>query len=769
MADQDEVADKRTPLDIAKHWQEQIALAEKDHTDFVNNGKKVLDRYKGADKGLKVNRSKRLNILYSNTEVLRAALYGKSAKPDIRRRFGAEDKAATDVAEILEKALVYCAEAYDVDKPIELAVLDYLLPGRGVVRVEYTPTVKDDPETGQQFITDQKVTEEYVHWLDFLHMPARTWSDIQDNGWVSFRHRMSREDCIENFGAAIGKEVPLNWIPDLANKKDTPDSLKKAEVFEIWDITDRKRYWIVKGFTKPCRVDDDPYGLEQFFPVAEPPAFYVTTDTIVPEPEFHIYADQADDLDEIVARISRLTRALKRRGVYDQSVKELSRLANAGDNQFIPVENYQALATKGGLAAAFQTEDISVISAVLLQLYQQRDMLVQQIWEQMGIADIMRGSSSAQETLGAQQLKAQFGSQRLQRRQRAIQKWVRDLLKLKAEIIAEHFEPQVLQQMTGVPLVPQEGMPPEAIQHGQQIMEMLRTDKLRSYRIDIETDSTVFEDAQQERQSRTELVQAVTTFIQGWGPVVAAQPQMAPVAFELLKFGLGAFKATRGIDDAIEQASAQMEQQMQQQAANPKPDPEAEKAQAEMQLKQQEAQSKAQIAQMEAEQRLTLEKQKAEFEMQLKQQQFAQQLELDQRSAAREDEKAQYERQRAEQDQSAQESKFADELKYTHVEVEDVTGEELTQAIVRAVIPLTKNTTEGAAQAQAQMAAQQEQMGQMMAQMAQQMQQVMAAVAQSNQQIAQAVAQLAAPRRKIPIRDETGRITEAHDIPMSMN
>src|SRR6185503_10647693 len=170
-------------------------------------------------------------------------------------------------------------------------------------------------------------------------------------------------------------------------------------------------------------------------PLPEPIAFYTATDSIVPEPEFHVYQDQADDLDEIIGRISRLTKALKRRGVYDQSVKELSRLANAGDNTFIPVENYQALATKGGLAAAFQSEDISLIAAVLIQLYQQRDMLIKAIWEIVGIADIQRGASNPNETLGAQQLKAQFGGQRMMKRQRAIQKWVRDLLKLKAEII----------------------------------------------------------------------------------------------------------------------------------------------------------------------------------------------------------------------------------------------------------------------------------------------------------------------------------------------
>lgn len=616
MATQDEAADKRTPEQIAKHWHQQLDLAKKDTKDFIDNGDKVIARFKSGREGTKSVRTKKLNILYSNTEVLRAALYGKSAKPDVRRRFGVEDKAAGQVAEIIEKGLVYCAEVYDSDKPIELAILDYLLPGRGVVRIEYNPTISEG------LVVDQEVYEKYVYWKDFLHMPARTWADILENGWIAFRHRMTRGEMHANkFEDA--DEIPLNWMPDLASKKDVPDSLKKAEVYEIWDVSDRKRYWIVEGFNRPCRIDDDPYGLEQFFPLPEPPAFYTTTDTIVPEPEFYVYQDQADDLDEIVGRISRLTRALKRRGVYDQSVKELSRLANAGDNQFIPVENYAQLATKGGLAAAFQSEDISVIAQVLIQLYQQRDMLVQAIWEQVGIADIMRGSSNASETLGAQQLKAQFGSQRLKRRQRTVQKWVRDLLKLKSEIIAEHFQPEVLEQMTGEKLTPVPPPPPpqptgnpqqdqaaaqqfaaaqqqvaQQNANSQQIIQILRTDKLRSYRIDIETDSTVFEDAAEEKKERSELITAVSAFIQAWGPIVQSSPPLAPVAFELLKFGLAAFKSTRGVEDAIEQAAGIFEQQ----AAQPKPpSPEEQKAKVDAEAKQAQIAADAQAKQKQIE------------------------------------------------------------------------------------------------------------------------------------------------------------------------
>lgn len=592
-------SDKRSPQDIAQHWTLQLELAENRQKEWKKAGRDVVKRYKSEREANRrpnatTNATKRFNILFSNTEVLRSSLYGKAAKPDVRRRFGDQDQTARLAADIVEKALIYCGEVYDVDKPLEAGVQDYLLPGRAVVRIDYEPVIKQrpkiDPMTAQpmmgadgpvteDFIADQKLREKYTFWEDYLQGPARAWNDVP---WIAFRHVMSRDDMEENkFEDA--KLIPLNWAPDIEGRKEIPEDLKKAEVWEVWEKDDRERLWIVKGYTKPCRIDDDPYGLEDFWPMPEPLVSYGATDSMLPRPLFEAYSDQADDLDEITARISKLTRALKRRGVYDQSVKELKRLANAGDNEFIPVENYQALSTKGGLQAAFQVEDISVASAVLLQLYEARDKLVQAIYEVTGIADIMRGSSDPDEKLGTQKLKAQFGSSRMKRAQRGVQKWIRDLYKLKAEIIAEHFEPNVLQDMTGEQVTP-------------EVMQLLRSDKLRSYRIDIETDSTIFEDGEAEKKSRTELVVAVTSFIEKWGPIVQQQPAMIPLAFELLSFALGSFKTGKGVEDAVEQAKTQLEAMAAQKAAQPpQPTPDQVKAEGEKAKQQMEMQHSQQM------------------------------------------------------------------------------------------------------------------------------------------------------------------------------
>jgi hypothetical protein len=757
----------RTPQQIYKHWSAQLDLAQKDHKPFIDAGRKVIQRYKSC-KDKAVNKGgKRLNILYSNTEHLRAALYGKSAVPDVRRRFGQEDKVGTQAAEIVEKALVYCQETYDSDRPIELAILDYLLPGRGVVRIEYEP-VLSGPE-GQEQITEQHLRETYVFWEDFRVSPARTWADVKKDGWVAFRHTMSRADLLENF-PDVADAVPLNWQPDMGDRasRDIPDSMKKAEVWEIWDAASKGRVWIVQGFDKPLREDEDPLGLEDFFPLPEPPAYYQTTDTVIPEPEFHVYMDQADDLDEIVARISKLTKALKRRGVYDQSVKELSRLANAGDNQFIPVENYAALATKGGLAAAFQSEDLSVIAQVLLQLYQQRDMLVAQIWEIVGIGDIQRGASDPNETLGAQQLKAQFGGQRMMRRQRTIQKWVRDLLKIKAEILAEHFEPQILMQMTGVQPDPTD---PESAQIIQGAFELLRHDKMRGYRIDVETDSTVFEDAEAEKKSVSEALGAITQFMATWGPMVQQQPELGPLAFELLKFGLKGFKATRAIEDAIEDAARKLEEMAQQ----PKPpSPEEAKLQAEqakmegeMQFKQADAQIKAQSEQ----QRLVFEQQKHEQEMAFKREEHEMTMSLERERMAM-DQASRAQEFEFKQAEASQNREFKSQEMAQTREMHDQTLQhsaderETRDALDRDKAGLPANPNRSVKSSMEQVLQALTGAVQAISEQSEQSQQMMQVVAQSSDRVADAVAKLAAPRKRVAVRGADGRIAEAHDMPM---
>src|SRR5688572_14936237 len=179
-AQENETRKEKTPEEISSFWQGQLALADKDQGDWVKDARSVVSRYRAESASAKRSEHRKFNILYSNTEVLKSSLYGRSAKPDVRRRFADKDPVARTAAEVIERGLIYCAESYDVDKPIEKALHDHLLPGRGVLRVEYEPVIKErpsiDPMTAQpmmgpegepameKYIAEQILREKYVYW-----------------------------------------------------------------------------------------------------------------------------------------------------------------------------------------------------------------------------------------------------------------------------------------------------------------------------------------------------------------------------------------------------------------------------------------------------------------------------------------------------------------------------------------------------------------------------------------------------------------------------
>ena len=78
--------------------------------------------------------------------------------------------------------------------------------------------------------------------------------------------------------------------------------------------------------------------------------------------------------------------------------------------------------------------------------------LIDDVYQIAGISDIMRGDGDAHETATAQNIKAQFGSTRLRPRQQELARFCRDICRLTAEIICNHFQPDTIMAMANMPL-----------------------------------------------------------------------------------------------------------------------------------------------------------------------------------------------------------------------------------------------------------------------------------------------------------------------------
>jgi len=623
----------------SRFWLQQLMIAEKEHRDFWEAAEKFEKRY--LNERININRKnagKRFQIVFANTETVMSALYAKQAKPDVRQRWSdANDKTARTIADMTEKALSFLQDTTEHDKVNRRAVKDMCLAGRGIVRVCYE--AETDEVDGNEIIVRQMIRDEHVYYRNFLHSQAESWSDVW---WCGFRHYMTRAD-LRDQGFDNADDIPLDWTPDLEGHKrdsDVPEDLKRAEVWEIWHKPKRERLWVVKGYPYILRADEDPYQLEEFWPLAEPIQGVWTNCTFVPRSPIVEYEDQIDDLDEITDRISRLTKALKRRGAYDAAIKELKRLARANDNEFIPIENFAAFAQAGGFQGAFQTEDLKPAIDVLTGLYAQRQQLIETIYEVTGISDIMRGQSQASETATAQSIKAQYGSARIKERQQDVQRWIRDTMRIKAELIAEHVEPNILMEMTGENLpsmaelqAQYAQMQMQAMMTGQkpppppgedvltidQVIKIMRSDRLRSYHIDIETDSTIFEDAAQEKQDRVELLQSMATFMNNAMPLVQmGGPPMQKLTLAMLEFGVRGFKGSRAMEDALDEMKQEMEELAQQPPEPPPPDPqeEVEKLKLQgLQMKTEADQAKSQMDMQAKQQQLQADMMKIQAEI----------------------------------------------------------------------------------------------------------------------------------------------------------
>tara|TARA_R110001583_G_scaffold8602_2_gene41148 strand:+ start:1222 stop:3141 length:1920 start_codon:yes stop_codon:yes gene_type:complete len=546
----------------ARYWQREIDQASEFEKDWRDRGIRVVERYRDErDTGVVGPLTHRFNILWANTETLKGALFARMAQPDVRRRFNDGDASARQVAIALERALLYGLDVYDSETPIRAALEDYLLPGRGVVWVVYEPIIVKEKtkieikgedvqileEEEIERLGDQRCRFEYVHWQDYRESPSRRPEDAM---WRARRHLFTREELVGR-GFDHAEEVPLNWMPEREDISDIDELYNRAEVWEIWDKVKRRRLFIATGYKDVLADDDDPYTLENFYPCPTPLIAVRTNNTSIPVPEFTLYQDQADELDRVTTRITFLIEGLKRRGVYDSSIPELAHLANATDNEFVPSDNFSNLAQKGGLGGAFQTEDISAITQVLAGLYNQRNQVLQTMYEITGISDILRGGGTkASESATAQQLKAQYGSMRLRLRQEDISKYIRDLFRIKAELIAENYEPEVLERMTGVEIT-------------DEMVEIMRNDKLRSYQIDVETDSTVFADEEQIKRTRIEFANVMGGYLVQAIEATRAAPELTPIAFQILKFVSGAWKVGRQFEDVIGETEAAVMQQLQ--------------------------------------------------------------------------------------------------------------------------------------------------------------------------------------------------------------
>lgn len=585
--------DKAYEADDKKYWSDCIAQYNKDAQKWVDRSKKIVKRYKDERKDENAT-TVRYNILWSNIQTLKPALYAKDPHPEVERRFKDDDDVGRVASDVLERCLSYSISNHQFGDIMRECVLDKLLVGRGIAWVRYVPSFKDaepdmitddvdSEEAGEdtdekeplpQVIDFEDIAYDFVYFEDFGYSKSRTWEEVQA---VWRRVYLSRDELVERFGEEIGNAVPLDHKAD-----DAPDDTtqKKATIYEIWDKCEKEAIWLSLQYPELLDVRKDPLGLEGFFPCPKPMFGTIANDSTIPVPDYALYQDQAIELDELTKRIAMITKAIKVAGVYDASAKDIDRLMSDGvTNTLIPVDNWAMFAEKGGIAGAVSLLPMGEIAQTLMQLYEVRDKVKQDLYEISGMSDIIRGASDPNETATAQQIKSNYASVRLNDQQRDVQRFARDLLRIAGQIIASHFQLDTIKQICGVRLlteqekqfmqaamqnpqvaqqIPQEQLNLLNEPSWEQVEALLKDDNKRNFRIDIETDSTIMQDAQQEQQARLEFVNTIGQVMQGAATIAQTTPQLLEPIKESIMFLIRGYKVGRTTESAFKTALEKM-------------------------------------------------------------------------------------------------------------------------------------------------------------------------------------------------------------------
>ena len=268
----------------------------------------------------------------------------------------------------------------------------------------------------------------------------------------------------------------------------------------------------------------------------------------------------------------------------------------------VPINNWAAF---GGSKEVIIWMPIAEVAGVIKEVVALRKEIINDVYQITGLSDIMRGETDARETLGAQNLKAQFGSSRIKDKQLEMVRIARDLVVICSEIITEKFADETIIEMsqTQVPTkqiqqfqvkqlqgqiqqIMAQGQSPQIQQMRQQNPQQLqqmaqqaqaqvdeKQKRLKKSPIDLTSTrylhfygttalnalsstskptrpSSLMRKA--EKEARTEFTSVLGTVLPQLAQMIATEPGTADFCGQVLKFITAPFRAGRQLDGAID-------------------------------------------------------------------------------------------------------------------------------------------------------------------------------------------------------------------------
>lgn len=508
----------------------------------------------------------------------------------------------------------------------------------------------------------EKAVLDVIQYNDYNCSDARTEDEIE---WQSRRAFLDRAQAEDLFGRDVADDLVYDSFPevmkkDLARKDDKFEG--KAELHEIWCEATGKVYWLQKSGEKTIiESSEPPTKFEKFYPCsvisqsADP-------DSVVPVSDYAHVRDQILEVERLTTRIHAVTQAIRTNFLYDAAMGPTVEQLFSGDLKGTPIINWPSYKGRGGLQAGVEFYPVEPFVNALNTLQGARGAALQQLYETLKVSDLLRGTSEQYKSATANRLENQWSSLGLVVRQNMFSKFISDAISNLGTIIAEQFDAETILEIGDAdalieptilippappaPPMPEmgpEGMPPgdtgmmppmappppapdplqKIDEMKQQIMDLLRDDKKRSYRIQIASDSMIAIDQQQQQQDGAMLIQQAGQFFDQMRGLVDQYPPLLDFSISLFQNMIKRMKGGKELDGIFTKAMQQIGEiaKAKEEAAKqpPPPDPTTLEVQGRLQIAQVESQAKIQVMQMEMQDKAT-KNQLAYQEQQLKMQ-----------------------------------------------------------------------------------------------------------------------------------------------------
>lgn len=403
------------------------------------------------------------NILNSTCKATVSAIYTQLPLPLISFRSKPEnEQLANKVSTALRSVLAFFIRnrandstiGEDLGTIMPSLVEEAYLTGRATIRVDVEKTKS---KTVKESIVYRQVPYTGIIWDN----TAYHWSDVS---WIAFSHHMCRdeiedmyeyendyEDEPEEKGELIQVEAESSDSNQpgatlFSSVGNASFSKKTSLVWEIWDKETGNIFWInsepVMGKNNDgvLKIEKPSIKFPGFFPIPQPFSTSRTSGSTIPTLPWSTYKIQAKTLSDLNLRLNQQINSIKVVGLYDKSIGDefaSAMLSNDAVGCYVPTDLDKLARTQGDVSASIWTKSNAEQTAIIPMLYNQIQMLTNDIYQITGVSDLMRGFQAAGETATATQMKNMYGQNRLIESKQLLDNFIVSMYELTASAISK--------------------------------------------------------------------------------------------------------------------------------------------------------------------------------------------------------------------------------------------------------------------------------------------------------------------------------------------